>query len=182
MSTTSTQTVTDRQQAVAALQGSFDTYLKAISSIDECNSAAKLSDGCWSVLQIAEHVAAAEHGMFRAIELSTDKSTPPDYAADPKIAADAANRENKFQAPERAHPKGRWKTLAECTEAFKQARLRTIDFAKTAEGLRGKLIQHPLFGPVDAHQCLLIMAGHAERHALQIEEIKQGAAYVAAVK
>jgi hypothetical protein len=177
MSTSSTQTASDRQQAVAALQKSLDTYLKTISSVPECNCAAKLSDGCWSIIEVAEHVAVAEHGMFRSIEISTEKTAPPDYALDQKILAGGTNREIKRMAPERAHPKGRWKTLAECAEAFRQARVRTIEFAKTAEGLRGKLVQHPLLGPVDAHQCLLIMAGHAERHALQIEEIKNSEAY-----
>jgi hypothetical protein len=114
-------------------------------------------------------VAVAEHGMFRSIETSTEKTTPPDYGFDQKIIAGLRNPEIKRQAPERAHPKDRWKTLAQCAEAFRQARVRTLEFAKGTEDLRGKLVQHPLLGPVDAHQCLLIMAGHAERHALQIE-------------
>jgi hypothetical protein len=177
MSSTSTQTVNDREQAVAALQKSLEIYLKTISSVPECNCATKLSAGCWSIVEVAEHVAVAEHGMFRSIEMSTQKTTPPDFALDQKILAGGTNREVKRMAPERAHPKGRWKTLAECAEAFRQARVRTIEFAKSAEGLRRKLVQHPLLGAVDAHQCLLIMAGHAERHALQIEEIKNSEAY-----
>jgi hypothetical protein len=173
-----TQTGNDREQAVAALQKSLETYLKTINSVPECNCAAKLSEECWSIIEIAEHVAVAEHGMFRSIEISTEKTTPPDFALDQKILLGGTNREIKRMAPERAHPKGRWKTLAECAEAFRQARVRTLEFANSAEGLRGKLVQHPLLGPVDAHQCLLIMAGHAQRHALQIEEIKNSAAYI----
>jgi hypothetical protein len=176
MSTASTQ-ISDREQALSALQKSLDFYLKTITSIPECASGAKLKDSSWTILEVAEHIAVAEHGMFRGIEVSSEKRTPTDYEFDQRIITGGANRETKRLAPERAHPKGRWKSLAECVEAFKQARIRTIEFAKTAEGLRGKEVQHPLFGPVDAHQCLLIMAGHTERHALQIEEIKNTAAY-----
>jgi hypothetical protein len=177
MSSTSTQIVNDREQAVAALQKSLDDYLATLASVPEYKGDAKLNNEGWSIIEVAEHVAAAEHGMFRSIEISTEKTTPTDFTLDQKIIAGGTNRETKRMAPERAHPKGRWKTLAECAEAFRQTRLRTIEFAKTAEGLRGKLVQHPLLGPVDAHQCMLIMAGHAQRHALQIEEIKNSAAY-----
>jgi hypothetical protein len=175
MSSTSAQTVNDREQAVAALQKSLDLYLKTIASVAECDCTAKLNDDCWSIVEVAEHVAVAEHGMFRMIELSTEKTTPPDYVLDEKIVLGGTNRETKRQAPEKSHPKGRWKTLAECVDAFRQARVRTLEFARNAEGLRGKLVQHPALGPMDAHQCLLVMATHAERHALQIEEIKASA-------
>jgi hypothetical protein len=175
---TSAPTATEREQLVVALEKSLNAYLATITSVPESAAGVKLREECWSILQIAEHVAVAEHGMLRSIELSTEKSTPPDYSFDQKIIAGGLNRENKRQAPERAHPKGRWQTLAEATEAFKSARGRTLEFARSAEGLRGKLVQHPLIGPVDGHQCLLIMAGHAQRHALQIEEIKKSAAYL----
>src|SRR3954447_10530894 len=159
MSSTSAQTVNDREQAVAALQKSLDLYLKTISSVAECDCTAKLSDDCWSIIEVAEHVAVAEHGMFRMIELSTEKTSPPDYTVDQRILSGGTNREMKRQAPEKSAPKGRWKTLAECKDAFKQARMRTLEFAKNTEGLRRKLVQHPALGPMDAHQCLLVMAG-----------------------
>ena len=181
MSTGSTPIATDREQAVSALQRSLDTFLKTMEPVPESASGAKLNDGSWTILEVAEHIAVSEHGMFRGIEVSGEKTTPTDFGFDERIIVGSANRETKRTAPERAHPKGRWKSLAECVEAFKQARIRTLEFAKSAEGLRGKEVQHPLFGPVDGHQCLLIMAGHTERHTLQIEEIKASAAYQAVV-
>jgi len=177
MSSSPAQTVTDREQAVTALQRSLDVYLRTIFSVSEESCRAKLNDECWSIIEVAEHVAVAEHGMYRIIELSTEKTTPTDYVLDKKIVLGGTNRETKRLAPEKSQPKGRWKTLAECADAFRQARVRTLEFAKTAEGLRGKLVQHPALGPMDAHQCLLVMAVHAERHALQIEEIKNSEAY-----
>jgi hypothetical protein len=177
MSSTSPQTVNDREQAVAALQKSLDVYLKTITSVSEEDCHSKPNADCWSIIEVAEHVAVAEHGMYRMIEVSTAKTTPTDYVLDKKIVLGGTNRETKRQAPEKSQPKGRWKTLAECVDAFRQARVRTLEFAKTAEGLRDKLVQHPALGPMDAHQCLLVMAVHAERHALQIEEIKNSEAY-----
>jgi hypothetical protein len=37
-------------------------------------------------------------------------------------------------------------------------------------------VPHPIFGDVSAYEMLIIMAKHAERHALQIEEIRKAIA------
>ncbi|HWR13858.1 MAG TPA: DinB family protein [Terriglobales bacterium] len=175
--TTAPQSATERDQLLALLDQSTQVYLNTISSVPAAAVNVKPTPECWSILEVAEHIAVAEHGMYRAIELAAEKTTPTDYDVDQKIILGGANREFKFQAPEKSHPKGRWKTLAECVEAFKTSRARSIEFLKSAEALRNKQVQHPALGPVDAYQCALIMAKHVERHSAQIEEIKHSEAY-----
>src|SRR5579884_3338414 len=108
----------EREQLAACLRKSRDIYLHCIKQIPENAAFARLSDNSWSIFQIAEHVAVAEHGMYRALEMGSEKTTPPNYAADAAIFQRAANREAKLQAPERSWPKGRWKSLAEAIDAF----------------------------------------------------------------
>jgi hypothetical protein len=43
--------------------------------------------------------------------------------------------------------------------------------------LRAHAAPHPAFGPLDAHQWILLVAGHSARHTLQIEEVKTAAGY-----
>lgn len=181
MSSTSTQVVNEREQLIAALDRSAKAYLDCIGSVAESAAGVKLGEGCWSILQVAEHIAAVEQRMLRAIQSGSEKTSAPDFERDAKLAVAAKNRERKLQAPEMVIPKGRWFTLAECAEAFEQSRAKTLNFARTAENLRGKSIDHPLLGEIDGCQAMLVMASHAERHVAQIEEIKQSAAYVAAV-
>ncbi len=180
MASRSPQIATERQLLIAALEKSRDRYLKTVSSLDASCCEAKLNDDSWTILQIAEHVAVAEHGMLRALELATEKTTPANYELDQKIIAGGTNRAVKRRSPERALPKGRWASLAECISAFEVARAKSIETIRTASDLRGKAAQHPLLGELDGHQLALVMAGHAERHALQMEEIQNSEAYKSA--
>ena len=181
MSSTSTQAVNEREQLIATLEKSAKVYLDCLASVPESAAGVKLNDSSWSILQVAEHVATVEHRMLRGIQMAQEKSSAPEFERDGKIAAAVRNRGNRLRAPEMVVPKGRWFTVAECVEAFKQARTNTIEFVRTAEGLRGRSFPHPLLGEIDGCQALLVMASHAERHVEQIEEIKAAAAYKAAV-
>ena len=183
MNTTSAQPGTEREQLLAMLRRSADSYLAAMAEIPEGVVSAKPDANSWSAIELAEHIAVAEHGMFRLIEMGAPKTTPVQFDRDAWVREFVPNRSKKAQAPERSHPKGRWKTIPEATEAFKQARTRSIEFAENpVNDLRRIEVGHPLFGPLDAHQMLMVMSGHVERHLKQLEEIKQCPAYLAALQ
>ncbi len=181
LSSTSTQSAQGKDQLLTLLEKSEQRWLAVLNSVPEGACAAKLTDDSWTILQIAEHVAAAEHGMYRAIELAAEKTTPANHGVDQKIIAGGTNREVKRQAPAPSLPKGRWTTLAECAAMFQRSRARTMEMVSNTDNLRGKTVQHPLLGDLDGHQMVLVMATHAERHALQVEEIKASASYTAAL-
>lgn len=177
---TSAQFASEKEQLIALLELSGKAYLDVLTAVPE--SAASATLGGWTIVEVAEHVAVGEAGMLRLLESGTEKTTPADFELDHRIVIRLARREEKVQAPERSLPKGRWKSVAECADAFRQSRAKTIEFVKGAEGLRKKAVMHPFFGLVDGHQIALIMAHHPERHAAQIEEIKQNAGHAAATK
>ena len=174
----STQLGTDREQLLAALRRSREAYIACVKNVPEKAASIRLNDSSWSILEIAEHVAAAEHGMFRGMELGTEKTSPTNYAMDDEIVKRGRNREAKGEAPERSRPKGRWSNMADAIVAFENSRANTMVFVEKGERDPRKIVwQHPLFGELDGHQVLLLMSSHVERHTAQIEEIKATEAY-----
>jgi hypothetical protein len=159
------------------LVSSRDRFLAAVRGIPDDLSRICPANDSWSVLQCAEHVAVAERGMFSALEKRQATDAAPDKSKDAAIHAFALDRTRKLSAPERAHPKGRFSTLADAINDFRFARERTLAYLQGInEDLRTSTAVHPL-GTFDSYQLLLIMALHAERHAQQVEEIKNSFAY-----
>jgi hypothetical protein len=159
------------------LVSSRDRFLASLAGIPDDLSRICPADDNWSVLECAEHVAVAERGMFSALEKRQATDAAPDKSKDALIQAFALNRTQKLAAPERAHPKGRFSTLADAVDDFRFARERTLAYLQDInEDLRTSTAVHPL-GTFDSYQLVLIMALHAERHALQVEEIKNSLAY-----
>src|SRR3954471_13297078 len=156
MSSTSTQTVGEREQLIAALEKGAKAYLECLKSVPESAAGVKLRDGCWSILQVAEHVSAVEQRMLRAIQSGPEKTSAPNFEMDAKVMGAVKNRANKLQAPEMVVPKGRWFTLAECAEVFKQGREKTLEFVRSTQNLRGKSMAHPILGEIDGYQGMLV--------------------------
>jgi hypothetical protein len=90
---------------------------------------------------------------------------------DAAILAKVPDRSEKAQAPPQATPTGRW-TPQVALEHFLAGRVQTTQVAKSSPDLRGHVIAHPLFGPMDGYEWLLAVAAHTERHTKQILEVK----------
>jgi hypothetical protein len=170
----------EKEELLSCLARSRARVLEVLADVPEELSRLRLAENSWSILECAEHIALAERGLFAALERRTPNSHAPDFAKDALIRAVGTDRTRKFSAPERARPTGKFANLSDAVTAFCTARDRTIAFLdQTDEDLR-KFVSLHILGTFDVYQYLLIMAAHAERHALQIEEIKNSAAYRAA--
>jgi uncharacterized damage-inducible protein DinB len=170
-----------QQELLARLSASRDRILAVFAGVPDELSRTRPSENAWSVLDCAEHVAVAERGMFTALEKRRPTDASPDTSKDALILAFALNRTQRLAAPERAHPTGKFSALGDAINDFRLARERTMTYLQnTNEDLRKSTAVHP-FGTFDCYQFVLIMALHAERHALQIEEIKNSPAYQAAL-
>ncbi len=61
-------------------------------------------------------------------------------------------------------------------KAFEQSRESNMDYVRTTnDDLRDHFFSHPVFGPLDGYQWLLLIATHSARHTAQIEEVKADA-------
>jgi hypothetical protein len=130
---------------------------------------------CWSALQIAEHVAITEHGMFRMLGAATPtESSSENPKREASLARMVLDRNRQAPAPQHVHPTGRFDSMAEAIRQFSEERTRTVRFAEETElDLFGLTAPHPILGAVNGYELLIIMAGHSRRHVAQLEEIRQ---------
>ena len=170
--------VATRTAAVANLQATCEAFQSAVAGLSESQARFKSAPDRWNVEEIVEHVAVAEHGMYRFITELHEVSTDPHEAESAASLARTTDRKNKpLAAPARALPKGRFASLSAAMSQFLENRQRTIEFVQTCQDdLRLRLIQHPA-GLLNAQDCLRILTFHPARHIEQINELKADPAF-----
>lgn len=171
------QTVIAEKQA---LQSHLDEgrmlWLGSLKDVSEEDALFSPGEGCWNILQVAEHVAVAERQMLTLwTKFAAPGTSPRDK--DRMLLASLGNREKKNPAPEPSIPSSRFTLLKDAEAAFLASREKSLAFLAECEELRDKVVDHPLAGQVDGYQLFLIMALHPLRHAYQVEEIKNHPAY-----
>jgi hypothetical protein len=175
----------DRDYAMSALHASRKALIDASSGLSEAQAKFKAAPDKWSIFEITEHVAMTEK-MLMGYHLGTLKSpAAPEKrdlvkGKDEAILKGVTNREQKVQAPPQLAPKATFPSLAAALEAFKAERMKTIRYVETTEAaMRDHFVDNfgPTGGPADAYQILLLLAGHTDRHVLQINEVKAAAGY-----
>jgi uncharacterized damage-inducible protein DinB len=174
----------DNEKLLALLRESRERFLQSFAGVTDDESRRRPSDEQWSVLDTVEHLTLAEK---RMLDLVTGLRRPR--------AAGAPNREEvflqvivdrsrKLESPEGARPQGRFASLADAAAQFRASRDNAMRFVEqNTDDLRTTEVTHPhpAAGDVSTYEMLIIMAKHAERHALQIAEIKNSAAFRANV-
>jgi DinB superfamily len=165
----------DRAEYLALLARTRDDFLASLSGITEEQSHRKPAPDRWSVLECTEHVVAAERGMLIMI---TQRCTPRTNTGvknrEQEFIRYGADRSRKHTAPEQVRPVGRYATLVEAAEKFREHRARTIEFvSRCQDDLRAVEMYHPIGSQITAMECLAILALHPARHAAQIREIRE---------
>ena len=162
----------EKIEIVPLLEDSRDEFLAATRGIMEDQARAKSDPARWSILECVEHVTTVEERFLKRLETAPRLNAPRvDKQKEADLARRVPDRTVRAQAPEPALPTGRFATLAEALEQFGIDRAQTIRFAKDrAAELYWLSLEHQRFGPVNGSEFLVIMAGHARRHAAQIRE------------
>ncbi len=168
--------VIDKQFLLALLRDSRHRFLESFAEMTEEEARLRPTPDRWSVLETVEHLTIAETTMLKLLQT---QRTPR--------SADAPNRElaflqmvgertHKMQSPEGAVPNGRFPSLHAAATQFKTTRAGVIQFLDqiAVKDLRGTELKHPhpAAGIVSTCEMLIVVAKHAERHAKQIEEIR----------
>jgi uncharacterized damage-inducible protein DinB len=169
----------DRDQLLEKLNSGRDEFLASVEGMTEEQAAAKPGTG-WSILECAEHVATVEENLRRRLmERATPTESEMSREREAFIAAAAANRARKIQAPEVARPCGRFTTLREAVECFCRNREQTIAYiASCQDDLRRLTTDHPMIGAASGQEIIILMMAHPIRHAAQIQELRQAQALV----
>jgi hypothetical protein len=164
----------EKIEILDALRRSRQSFLGALNGVTEDLAARSPGANRWSILQCAEHVAVSEDYLFSLITQAKGAEVPVvNKSREAVILARGADRSRPGVSPEAVRPTGRFSTLTDAVLHFLASRDETIRFVEScAEDLRSKLTTHPLLGPVNCHEVLLLMVVHPERHAMQIDEVR----------
>jgi hypothetical protein len=165
----------DREQILRLIAESDAALVAAASGVSDEGARKRPEPERWSVLECVEHVILVEDGVFASISAH---STPGAPAVEPRregqILRGMTKREHKVAAPEHAEPTGRYSSLAEALQEFRERRARTVAYVEQyQDDPRNRTTLHPVLGPVNCQEMFLVLALHPARHALQIREARQ---------
>ena len=163
------------EQLLALLRASREKFLKSFAGITEEQSRLHPAPDSWSVLDTVEHLTSAESLMLKLITTQRGPRSADAPNREQVFLQVVADRSRKMQSPESGRPRGRFADLAEAGAQFKVTRDSVIRFVEqNTEDLRATEVTHPhpSAGKVSTYEMVIIIARHAERHALQIKEIR----------
>jgi DinB family protein len=170
----------DKARLLEALRRGEEAFLCSVAGADEAACRLRPAGNRWSVLECAEHVAVAEEVMLGLVTGERKARDPEGSKRDERILRSGTDRSARFDASDQSQPRGRFSTLADAVAHFRTTRERTLRLVElTGEDLRATEVTHPhrAVGVISTYECLLLIGTHAQRHALQIQEIKQSQAY-----
>jgi len=165
----------EKLEVLRKLQAGRDGLGAALAGVDDATAARRPASGGWSVLDCVEHVVITERYLLTRLEASTLADQPFEkWRRESKIAGLASDRTRRIDAPEQAHPHGRYQTLREALAAFDATRAEVVRWVQNCDvDLRCLMTSHMLIeGPVTCSEMLIMIAAHPARHALQIAEIR----------
>jgi DinB family protein len=159
---------------IEILEKSSEDFHASAKAVPESLAKTRPEENRWSVLECVEHVTTVEEMFLKRLAGGEYTEAPPeDKTKEAALAQRFVDRTTKRQAPETVSPKGRFTSLAEGLQQFQSARDTTLQFAREhAAELYTLASVHPAFGPLNGVEALMIIAGHAQRHAEQIREVR----------
>jgi len=166
----------EREQGLRYLAETRAGVIEAVKGLSEAQFNFKPAPDRWSIAETLEHIAMVEDAVLTGVRARLEKSPAPAADRDVKqldamILEKVPDRSTKVQAPPQLLPAGHT-TPAASLDRFLRSRQQTMNWLKSDSDLRGHVVDHPVFGPLDGYQWILAAAGHSERHTKQILEVK----------
>ncbi len=173
----------EKSEAIAALSASTDEFLGSIEGLTAAQWEIRPVAEKWSIAEVAEHTATVLRGIERLcrtrilqMPISGDDTRP--RVSDAELVRVLADSGALLPAPDMVKPKGRWATPGEVGDAMRASSDLLIGWAReTTAELRSVAAPHPLFGPLDGIQWLLMVGAHSSRHARQVTALRRSAAF-----
>ncbi len=131
----------------------------------------------WSVIMCLEHIYLTEKALVGMVAAIMEQPANPEdreqlVVTDADIMNNIVDRSARFKAPEVLHPTNTFDNAETAIEAITENRQVIFELMErySIDEMRSKIADAP-FGKIDGYQYLLFIAGHANRHSLQIDEI-----------
>jgi hypothetical protein len=167
----------DRQRLLAHLDMTENWLVSELDGLTTQQLTFRMSSESWSIMEVVEHLAIAEPQYWQRVQDSM-KQPPADKrpeATDAGILWYGIDRTNRAKTGEARVPKGKWQNVKDSLSEFRKLRRTIRDYAtNTTEDPRTRML---LEGNMDVYQWLLMISTHAQRHILQVREIKSHRGY-----
>jgi uncharacterized damage-inducible protein DinB len=169
------------QELVDAMATHREALLASVSGLDQAQLNYRPGDDQWSIADILNHLALADEAnlklTLRAAKKAGSGILPPDNSPDESklhsLDAFSSAAKQKAQAPEFVVPREHL-PADESIAKLTSSRAQLVDTIPSIVGhdLTAISYPHPLLGPLDFYQWLLIAGLHEARHRKQIDRIK----------
>lgn len=174
-------TPAERKNAINEMKRTAKLFHAALKNVSPEQWKFK-AGSAWSVAETAEHITLSEEtiaGIALQALKSPAKAPAPDAAQkDAVILKSVPVRDQKVQAPEQLKPTNKWPDKKAMLAEFDKRRKKNIDYLRTTQDeLRAHSVPHPILGPLDGYQWLLLTSAHTERHVNQIKEVQGNVNY-----
>jgi len=132
----------------------------------------------WSIAENVEHLALTEKMFIEMLHKSIADGPKPELKdslvfKDDLIMPMIADRSQKVKTAEPFEPSGQFGSTEETLAALLAIRQELMEYVEnTDDDLRNRYASLP-FGNVDSAQLIVFIAGHMERHVLQMEEVME---------
>jgi hypothetical protein len=171
----------ERAQAIEILRRGYSEFERLTADLDHAAWTRKASPEHWSVLEIAEHLIIIEKRVPGAVLprlMATefvDCDLESERLKEQAILVSLIEAKEKVSAPAVVRPVGACPSGEEACREFRAAREASIAYLETTqEELRAHRFPHPIYGPLDGYQWLLMLGAHTLRHNRQIERAIAG--------
>jgi len=168
----------ERKFALDNFQRTKERFLNDVKGLSAQQLSFKADTSRWSIAQCIEHIALAENLIWQWQQGVLKQPAAPEKSSQVKMTDEQLmkamiDRTHKFQAPEMLQPVGKFPSSEAALKAYTSRRDSTMEYIKTTQDdLKNHFTDHPAFGTLNTYQLLLLLAGHSERHTIQIEEVK----------
>lgn len=167
----------ERKYAIDYYTKTRDRLVNDLKGLSEAQLEWRADSSRWSIYQCVEHIALAESFILGFEQSGMKGAATPEKRSEIKYTPDQiikilTDRSHKAQAPEPIKPDKQFADTKAALQAFLARRDSTIDYLRTTQDdLKDHLIQTPFLGTLDCYDMLIFIAGHSERHTLQVEEV-----------
>ena len=162
----------DRRRLIAHLEMTQSWLESEVAGLSKEQLTFRMSPTSWHVMDVVEHLAIAEPQYWEQLKKSipTAPYTTKPETTDAAILWYGIDRTNRQTTGEARVPTGRWSDVRESLAEFTKLRKTMLDYARTSQdGLRARQL---VDGNMDVYQWFLMISAHAQRHILQVREIK----------
>lgn len=165
----------DRQRLISHLEMTESWLADEVANLSPAQLAFRPSPKAWNALDCVEHLVLAEHeywSMFQRV-----MAAPPSRKGSPSEDVDrlwyGIDRTERTTTVPSETPKSTYKDAATALGDFRKLRASINEYVKTTQAdWRHHLVPE---WDRDAYQWLVMISAHAQRHILQVREIKHNA-------